>query len=115
VTIPNVIVHGGQQMYFFESFVDGPDGQLAKFTCAYCGGGDYVLSHVPGLYQLANDAEDSIWSDSSDDFERLIPGEQCCGSVPDQLSEPVPEPGTFVLLAIALLLAVFFRRTLRYS
>ena len=54
MTIPTTVMHAGQNMYLFDGFIPGEQGPLAKFTCVYCGGGDYIITpyHSPNLARM---------------------------------------------------------------
>ena len=98
MTIPAVVMHSNQQMYIFDSVIEGASGPLAKFTCLYCGGGDYILTGIPSNSLLMADTVDSSAFDYS--VTEQLP---CCEET--QVGA-VPEPGTFVLLVIALVLGI---------
>jgi hypothetical protein len=84
-TIPAVIMHAGQQMYFFDGF----QGDLVKYSCMYCGGGDYVLSGMPQPI-TAIELPETI----AVVFTQV-----------DITPTPVPEPGTGVMLLWVFMLA----------
>lgn len=89
--IPLHITHAGQQQYEFDGFL----GNLAKWSCSYCGSGDYVLSAAPGpvTHIELPDAAST----------RTI------GSWDDVFQTAVPEPSSVALLVIACVVALIRR------
>ena len=103
MTIPNVVMHNGQNMYVFESLLETDNGTMAKFTSLYGGGGDFVLSRVLGNNWLADDVVE--------DFSAIsIIGSPVITDEEVHSPAAVPEPSTALLLIAALVL-VFCRST----
>jgi hypothetical protein len=99
MTIPSVVMHNGQNMYVFESLLETENGTMAKFTSLYGGGGDFVLSRVPGHNWLADDLVEDFSSTS-------IIGSAVIQDEEVHSPAAVPEPSTALLLMGALVLVL---------
>ena len=104
MTIPTVVMHSGQNMYVFNGLVEDDGGLLAKFSCMYCGSGDYILSRLPEIGFLSLQAETELSSES------FISPAVCCE---EDVPAAVPEPSGFFLLMAGIILIFCGHRLMR--
>jgi hypothetical protein len=108
VTIPTGITHANQSLYVFDGYVVGNQGQLAKFSCQYCGSGDYVLT--PFLNPAAGDVTATMEFPADTDLRETQLTEilvQCCNGIsPEDTAVPEPSTTSLVVLAFVALLTL---------
>ena len=99
MTIPDVIMHNGQQMYFFDRIENGQ----VYYVAQNCWGGP-GCDEVKTIYPSGP----PVWEVPQEEYRPPVVGVPDTPEVPRRAE--VPEPGTFALTLAVMALALWGRR-----